>query len=247
MVADVAIHEPVPEKGDDPRNHHAHVMLTMRQATRTGLRPVKTREWNSDALLRQWRAQWAGHQNRALERVGQVARVDHRTLERQRSDAIARKDRVAAAVLDRQPEIHIGPEAIRVARKRPPQSRDHEAGPRRQARRVIRYKRIDRGSRVGFNHMRVERNAIRLSLHIAKWRWRLVRLSQARLQQNKLISSPRRMKSLRVMSALIRALLHGLRAESMRLRGRQRRLTFLTGRRGCGRRRLPRVRSGPVS
>lgn len=36
MIADVAIHEPVPDKGDDPRNHHAQVMLTMRQATRTG-------------------------------------------------------------------------------------------------------------------------------------------------------------------------------------------------------------------
>jgi ATP-dependent exoDNAse (exonuclease V) alpha subunit len=128
MVADVAIHEPVPEKGDDPRNHHAHVMLTMRQATRTGLRPVKTREWNSDALLREWRGQWAGHQNRALERAGHGARVDHRTLERQREDAIARKDRVAAAALDREPEIHIGPQAAKASRKKRRVSRDREAG-----------------------------------------------------------------------------------------------------------------------
>lgn len=32
MVADIAIHAPVEAKGDDPRNFHAHVLLTMRQA-----------------------------------------------------------------------------------------------------------------------------------------------------------------------------------------------------------------------
>ncbi|AMA60105.1 hypothetical protein BCCGELA001_30295 [Bradyrhizobium sp. CCGE-LA001] len=30
MVADIAIHAPVIEKWDDPRNFHAHVLLTMR-------------------------------------------------------------------------------------------------------------------------------------------------------------------------------------------------------------------------
>jgi len=41
MVADLAIHAPL---DGDPRNHHAHVLLTLRQATPDGLRPVKTRE-----------------------------------------------------------------------------------------------------------------------------------------------------------------------------------------------------------
>jgi ATP-dependent exoDNAse (exonuclease V) alpha subunit len=37
MVADFAIHRPVPEKGDDPRNFHAHILLTLRQAQKDGL------------------------------------------------------------------------------------------------------------------------------------------------------------------------------------------------------------------
>lgn len=108
MVADVAIHEPVLEKGDDPRNHHAHVLLTLRQATPTGLRRVKTREWNSEILLEHWRVLWEQHQNRPLERAGMTARVDHRSLVRQMEAAIARRDPEAAALLNRQPEIHLG-------------------------------------------------------------------------------------------------------------------------------------------
>jgi hypothetical protein len=37
MVADVAIHAPVLAKGDHPDNHHAHILLTLRQATSAGL------------------------------------------------------------------------------------------------------------------------------------------------------------------------------------------------------------------
>lgn len=108
MVADVAIQEPVLEKGDDPRNHHVHVLLTLRQATPDGLRRVKTREWNSELLLEQWRAQWEQHQNRALERAGLADRVDHRSLAKQMEAAIARHDYKAAARVNRRPEIHLG-------------------------------------------------------------------------------------------------------------------------------------------
>lgn len=111
MVADVAIHAPVPEKGDHPNNHHAHVLVTQRQATAAGLHRVKTREWNSDELLREWRALWARHQNEALRAAGHGVRVDHRTLEVQRKDAIARGDLKLAAKLDRKPEIHLGKHA----------------------------------------------------------------------------------------------------------------------------------------
>lgn len=111
MVADIAIHQPVPEKGDDPRNHHAHVLLTLRQATEEGLRRVKTREWNSDSLLKGWRASWEEAQNRALARAGRRERVDHRTLEAQRMQAAAEGNRTRAAELDRKPETHMGPRA----------------------------------------------------------------------------------------------------------------------------------------
>jgi hypothetical protein len=109
MVADFALHDPVPERGDDPRNFHAHIMLTLRQATKAGLHEVKTREWNSRELLGEWRSAWQRHANLALERAGQRARIDHRTLMEQRAEAKARGDAKAAMLLDRAPEIHVGP------------------------------------------------------------------------------------------------------------------------------------------
>ena len=121
MVADVAIHDPI---DGDARNHHAHVMLTLRRATAEGLDRGKTREWNSDALLNSWRENWAAHQNRMLERGGHADRVDHRTLAVQREAARGRGDLVAAATLERQPEIHVGPRAQKIARNNvPPASR----------------------------------------------------------------------------------------------------------------------------
>lgn len=111
MVADIAIHAPVLEKGDNPLNHHAHVLLTQRHATAAGLDRVKTREWNSKDLLREWRALWAQRQNEALGRAGHEDRVDHRTLKVQHQDALRRGDRKKAALLDREPEIHLGKHA----------------------------------------------------------------------------------------------------------------------------------------
>lgn len=111
MIADVAIHAPVLEKGDHPHNHHAHVLLPLRQATANGLRKVKTREWNSDNLLREWRALWARYQNEALERANIRERVDHRSLAVQRAEAVRCGDARKAALLDREPEIHLGKRA----------------------------------------------------------------------------------------------------------------------------------------
>jgi hypothetical protein len=76
MVADVAFHRPGP-KGDN-RNFHAHVTLTMRKVVGDGF-GQKERNWNSNALLQQWREQWAIHANRALEQAGHAARIDHRS------------------------------------------------------------------------------------------------------------------------------------------------------------------------
>ena len=76
MVADIAFHRPGP-KGDN-RNFHAHVTLTMRKVVGDGF-GQKERNWNSNALLQQWREQWAIHANRALEQAGHAARIDHRS------------------------------------------------------------------------------------------------------------------------------------------------------------------------
>lgn len=101
MIADVAIHEPSGHGGDD-RNHHAHVMLTMRELTGDGF-GKKNRDWNSPDNLTNWREQWAHHQNRGLERHGHQARVDHRSYE--------------AQGVDREPTQHLGPTANDMEKK----------------------------------------------------------------------------------------------------------------------------------
>lgn len=79
MVADIAIHAPH-GRGDD-RNHHAHVMLTMRKIDGRGFDRVKTREWNSNGHLEHWREQWATYQNTAFKRERLNWFVDHRSYE----------------------------------------------------------------------------------------------------------------------------------------------------------------------
>lgn len=173
MVADIAWHDPVAEKGDDPRNFHAHIMLTLRQAGAEGLRAVKTREWNSDDLMKTWRQAWAAHQNRALSRADIKHRVDHRTLEAQRKDAQARGDRAAAERLDREPEIHVGPKARATDRKGrgAPTSRSYSRSTARPSggswrsskvpekrQRALDYQRIDSGSRSTYGAAVIDRN-----------------------------------------------------------------------------------------
>ena len=55
MLADVSIHEPGPD--GDERNHHAHILLTMRELGPDGFGD-KMREWNSKEQLEDWRAAW---------------------------------------------------------------------------------------------------------------------------------------------------------------------------------------------
>lgn len=100
MIADIAIHNASHE--GDPRNVHAHVMLTMRELTGDGF-GKKARAWNDKALLETWREQWADYQNAALEAAGIAARVDHRTLEAQE--------------IDREPQKHEGVTATAMKRK----------------------------------------------------------------------------------------------------------------------------------
>ncbi|UIK04826.1 MobQ family relaxase [Neorhizobium galegae] len=155
MVADLALHDPMPDHGQSTRNFHAHVMLTLRRATPDGLDPVKTREWNSRQLLGVWRAEWAVACNAALERAGKQVRVDHRTLVAQRDEALKQRDMAKAAALDRQPEIHVGPKARQVVRRgRVPVSQVREVNAYRKspgeepaARRQRVYTAHDRGSR----------------------------------------------------------------------------------------------------
>lgn len=99
MLADVSIHAP----GDDgdERNHHAHILLTMRELGPDGF-GAKVREWNGKEQLEHWRESWENIANRYLERHGVEARIDRRTLEEQG--------------IEREPTVHRGPQVIAMER-----------------------------------------------------------------------------------------------------------------------------------
>ena len=92
MIVDIAIH--APSKRGDQRNYHAHLLLTMRDLMGDGF-GNKERAWNKPELCEHWREAWENHANRALEKAGFDARIDHRSL--------------AAQGIDREAQIHQGP------------------------------------------------------------------------------------------------------------------------------------------
>src|SRR5450830_516705 len=98
MVADFAIHEP--RASDGREQPHAHVMMTTRTIGPEGFGP-KERAWNDKALLEGWREHWAERINAHLERVNVAERVDHRTLEAQRAEALDRAADPARAPIER--------------------------------------------------------------------------------------------------------------------------------------------------
>ena len=112
MIADVAVH--APDRQADERNHHAHVLLTMRELTSGGF-GKKVREWNATEQLEAWREHWANMVNGHLEKYGHEARVDHRSL--------------ADQGIDREPEPKQGP----VATEREREGRPSHAGDDRRA------------------------------------------------------------------------------------------------------------------
>lgn len=118
VAVDVAIH--APHREGDQRNHHAHVLTSTRRLEAEGF-TAKTRVLDSAKTggveIEQMRGVWAELQNRALERVGEVERVDHRSLEAQREAALAKGDTLSADELDRDPELKLGPAANSMERR----------------------------------------------------------------------------------------------------------------------------------
>ena len=111
MVVDIAIHSP--RASDGQAQPHAHVMATMRDIDLSKAHGFgkKNKDWDDQSNMERWREKWAQTCNRALERMGSDQRVDHRSLERQRIDALERGDEMLAASLDRFPQPRLGPEA----------------------------------------------------------------------------------------------------------------------------------------
>ena len=194
MVADIALHDPVGGKSTSDRNYHAHIMLTLRQATERGLNPVKTREWNAKELMVQWRASWTRHCNDALASAGRKERIDDRTLVAQRQEAEGRGEFKKAASLRREPEIHVGPKARRaVERGWEARSSVREVGPewhRRESgagrssvvsgRRQVDYGRIDQGPRLSWlesilvgNNVALREDILRSEQQAARFRRRM--------------------------------------------------------------------------
>ena len=97
FAVDFAIHAPRDFPGSDPRNFHAHLLATTREATLGGLGSKTTLEMNdtdrrklglAPAIneLLHVRARWATVTNEALEEAHIAARIDHRSLEAQGID-----------------------------------------------------------------------------------------------------------------------------------------------------------------
>lgn len=102
MIADYAIHRP--DAHGDPRNHHAHVMVTTREVSAEGF-GLKGRAWDNPEAVRELRALWAQIQNRHLREVlgPDAPQVSHLSLRTQGEG--------------REPTVHLGPAASAMERR----------------------------------------------------------------------------------------------------------------------------------
>ena len=106
---DLNIH--APGKEGDQRNHHAHILLTACYCGPSGvlgkkaveLDPIHCQRQKQPNVVEVERERWERHANGALEKAGQDARIDHRSLE-------------AQGITDRLPGVHLGPTATAIER-----------------------------------------------------------------------------------------------------------------------------------
>lgn len=132
MVADAALHSDYDADGkrrkgadpNEPRNDHAHILLTMRRLDGDGFKKTKTdaREWNSKEQLAAWREAWARMGAKALRKAGfeieaERFAVGHLTLPEQRKAALDRGDTAWADRLDREPDVKQGPASAQMEKR----------------------------------------------------------------------------------------------------------------------------------
>lgn len=110
-----AIHQ----EGDDAHNPHVHIIICDKHV-KTGKRTLcmsdNARDWKKKGRPYgkpvEWvRRTWEKIANSSLAASGCAARIDHRSLKAQREAALERGDTALATMLDRDPQIHIGPKA----------------------------------------------------------------------------------------------------------------------------------------
>lgn len=134
LVADVNVH--AASRDGDERNIHAHVMVALRRVDAEGFGKKDIGVY-AKPFLQELREDWARYQNRALERAGHDARVDHRSYE--------------ARGMEREPTIHMGPAATAMERN----GQQTERGMRNRA---VQERNAER------EHLRSEGNIIDLAL-----------------------------------------------------------------------------------
>ncbi|TFW15435.1 conjugal transfer protein TraA [Massilia arenosa] len=109
VVADLALH--APSRHGDERNHHAHILLSACSVGADGtlgkkvaeLDPIHCSKHGLPNLADRERPRWQALANAALEKAGQVERIDHRTLE--------------AQGINREPTTHLGPSVSALVRR----------------------------------------------------------------------------------------------------------------------------------
>ena len=122
-----AIHDKPATLKPNEKNTHAHIMFSERK--NDGIEREKEQyfkrynpkhperggagkdreKWHGKDKPIEVAEAWANIQNRHLERYGHEARVDHRSLEAQKIEALERGEIEKAVILTRDPERHLGP------------------------------------------------------------------------------------------------------------------------------------------
>ncbi|MGW8340920.1 MobA/MobL family protein [Xanthomonas axonopodis pv. khayae] len=119
VAAQVALH--APDKGGDNRNYHAHILMTPRVVGADGFGDSAARvldEYVAGANeLKAIRAAIGERMNKALASAGVDARVDHRSLHKQKMAAVEKGDFKAAVALDRPATRHEGKEVTQARRR----------------------------------------------------------------------------------------------------------------------------------
>lgn len=158
IAVDVAIH--APGKGDQ-RNHHAHILTSTNKVQGHGFgnkareldfvahnMAGKVGQANEIDLVRE---RWEQLANQALEKAGQEARIDHRSLE-------------AQGITDRMPGVHLGPTATAIERS----GRESDIG--RRAREQADQFMADMQAQVALQRA-AERDVAELETALATARW----------------------------------------------------------------------------
>ena len=148
-----ALHLELDKKHEPDWNPHAHIIIrdrnieTGRRFLYTSSGPRQRAELAEKGVhawtTKDFRVEWEDQMNRALERAGHDARIDHRSLKEQG--------------IDREPQIHIGPGSQNAAQK----GHEFESQDRPLAERTIPYSLLDQGSRAEHNARIIDGNETR--------------------------------------------------------------------------------------